>query len=660
MKYRPEIDGLRTLAVIPVILFHGGYSGFDGGFVGVDVFFVISGFLITGILAEDLAQGRFSLITFYERRARRILPALFLMIIACIPFAWAWFAPRDLVDFSQSVLSTITFWSNILFWRESGYFATEAELKPLLHTWSLSVEEQFYMLYPLLVWSLWRFGQRHVSVVLVVVLLTSLGLAEWGITIDPSAAFYLLPTRAWELMIGALAALAVRQGWTHFPRGVEEVLGITGLILIAFAVLMFDGSTPFPGLFALIPTMGALFVLFPARNLTIAHRLLSFPPMVGVGLISYSAYLWHQPLFAFVNYRSFGEPRALVMPGLIFLTFVLAYLSWRFVETPLRSRAAVSPTTMFCGSIAVGAVLCVLGALGWAYNGFPSRINLPQGIEASIARSERLAECFDITGLHEVDNWTCTLGNPDRPPSFLVFGDSHGLSLLDAFDSAARQTGVSGEFSGASGCTPFLGVYALRNDQKSKNCHVANSRLLQYANDLQVAHVILVARWTYYTDAGYTGSDRLSYIARSPNGPRNRAESRAAFEHGLVTTLQAYKEAGIGLTLITQVPQQVTDPMLAYAQAYRSSSDPANTIFMLSVTRQQHRELQGFVEDLFELYDASVLDFTDILCEDGFCPIGTSDTSYYFDNDHLSLAGADRLLPAIRGLIEHFEVPDGI
>ena len=660
MKYRPEIDGLRTLAVVPVILFHGGYSGFDGGFVGVDVFFVISGFLITGILAEDLAQGRFSLITFYERRARRILPALFLMVIACIPFAWAWFSPRDLVDFAQSVLSTITFWSNILFWRESGYFATEAELKPLLHTWSLSVEEQFYVLYPLLLWSVWRFGQRAVFAVLAVGLLISLGLAEWGTTSAPSAAFYLLPTRAWELMIGALAALAVRQDWVRFPRGVEEVLGITGLMLIAFAVLTFDESTPFPGLLALIPTIGALFILLPARNPTIAHRLLSLPAMVGVGLISYSAYLWHQPLFAFAGYRSFDEPHEMVMLGLVFLTFVLAYLSWRFVEAPFRSRDAVSPKTVFGGSIAVGAILCVLGALGWAYNGFPSRINLPPSIEASFARSDRQAECFDTTGLHEIDDWTCTLGNPDSPPRFLVFGDSHVLSLLDALDSAAQQTGVSGEFSGASGCTPFLGIHALRNDQESKNCHAANSRLLQYAKDLQVEHVILVARWTYYTDGGYTGGDGLSYIARAPNGPRDRAESRAAFEHGLVMTLQAYQEAGIGLTLITQVPQQVTDPMLAYAQAYRSSSDPANTILTLSVTRQQHRELQGFVENLFDRYDAPVLDFTDIICDDGICPIGTSDTSYYFDDDHLSLAGTDLLLPALRELIESFEVLDGI
>lgn len=659
MKYRPEIDGLRTLAVVPVILFHGGFSGFDGGFVGVDVFFVISGFLITGILAEDLAQGRFSLITFYERRARRILPSLFLVVIACIPFAWAWFVPRDLVDFAQSVFSTVTFWSNILFWRESGYFATAAELKPLLHTWSLSVEEQFYVFYPLLLWGVWRFGQRSVLVVLVAVMLISLGLADWGTSNAHVATFYLLPTRAWELMIGALAALAVRQGWVQFTRGVEEGLGIIGLIFIVYAITAFDEATPFPGFPALVPTMGALLILLPARTPTIAHRLLSLPAMVGLGLISYSAYLWHQPLFAFARYRSFGELPEMVMPGLVMLTFVLAYLSWRFVEAPFRRRATVSSRAVFGGSIAVGAVLCGLGVLGWAYNGLPSRLNMPESIVASIARSDRQAECFDLTGLHEIDDWTCTLGNPDSSPRFLVFGDSHVFSLLDALDSAAQQTGVSGEFSGASSCTPFLGIHALRNDQRSTNCHAANLRLLKYAKDLKVEHVILVARWTGYTDGGYTG-DSFSFISRAPDGRRAKTESRAAFEHGLATTLQAYQEAGIGLTLITQVPQQFTDPMLAYGKAYLSSADPANIISTLSVTRQQHRELQGFVESLFDRYDAPVLDFTDILCYEDVCPIGTSDTSYYFDDDHLSLAGADRLLPSLTELIESFEVVDGI
>jgi peptidoglycan/LPS O-acetylase OafA/YrhL len=656
VKYRPEIDGLRALAVLPVILFHGDIPGFDGGFVGVDVFFVISGFLITGILAEDLAQGRFNLMAFYERRARRILPALFVVVIACIPFAWAWFVPRDLMEFARSIVSTLTFWSNILFWRESGYFSTAAELKPLLHTWSLSVEEQFYIFFPLLLWGIWHLGRRAILVVLSTLLLVSLVLAEWGATHMPNAAFYLLPTRAWELLIGAIAALVARQGWIRFPRRIEEILGITGILLIAYAVTTFDETTPFPGVPALVPTLGALFILFPTSSPTFAHRLLSFPVMVGVGLVSYSAYLWHQPIFAFTRYRSFGEVSDILMLSLTLVSFGLAYLSWRFVETPFRNRARVSSKAVFKSSAALGAILCGIGALGWGYNGFPSRLNMPDSIEASIARSDRQAECFDRAGLHDIEDWTCILGNPDNNPHFLVFGDSHVLSLLDTLDTVAQQTGISGEFSGASGCTPFLSIHALRSDQQNKNCHAANLRLLQYAKDLQVKHVILVSRWTYYTDGGYTGKG-ISHIARSPDGPRDRKESRAAFEHGLAATVQAYSDAGIGLTLIAQVPQQVIDPMLAYGRAYLS--DPDNTILKLSVTLEQHRKLQSFVETVFDRYNAPILDFTNILCSGDICPFGTTEMSYYFDDDHLSLAGADILLPALTRLIENIGTVDG-
>ena len=654
MNYRPEIDGLRALAVVPVILFHGGFPGFDGGFVGVDVFFVISGFLITGILAADLEKRRFSLIDFYERRARRILPALFVVVIACVPFAWAWLLPRDFLDFSQSVVAVITFWSNVLFWRESGYFSTAAELKPLLHTWSLAVEEQFYLVFPLVLWMIWGLGQRRVLLILGVLLLISLGLAEWAIAHAPIAGFYLLPTRGWELLIGSLAALVVRRGRVRFSGAVAELMGLSGLVLLAWSVVTFDRATPFPGLNALVPTLGALLLIIPARRPTLAHRLLSARPMVGVGLVSYSAYLWHQPLFAFARYRSFGEPSETLMLFLALLSFALAYVTWRFVETPFRNRSRVSRDKVFRGSMAIGVVLCSFGVIGWALKGVPSRLDMPSSVKASMARSERQTDCFDKPGLHEIDDWTCPLGRTDTAPRFLVFGDSHALSFLDVLNAAARQANVSGAFSGASACTPFLGIHALRKDQDLKNCNAANKRLLDHAKASGVDHVILIARWTFYTDGGYSGKD-LSYIGRAADSARSRAESRAAFEHGLDTTLSAYRNAGIGLTLIAQVPQQVMDPMLAYGKAYTGPA-PGDALAKLSVTRRRHRALQSFVTDLFDRYNAPLLDLTDILCDGGLCRIGTLDTSFYFDDDHLSIAGATRTQAAFVDLIEGLAV----
>jgi peptidoglycan/LPS O-acetylase OafA/YrhL len=293
VRYRPEIDGLRAVAVIPVILYHAGFELFSGGFIGVDVFFVLSGYLITSILLGEHESGKFSLVGFYERRARRILPALFFVMAASIPFAWAYLWPEDLKDFSQSIVAVSTFASNFLFWTESDYFDATAELKPLLHTWSLAVEEQFYVLFPLFLAVTWGFGKRQMFFLVVAVAALSLVAAEWASVRFPSASFYLLPTRAWELLLGALVAFYMFRKTDI--RG-NQSLSILGLAVLAFSILAFDEQTPFPGLIALIPTIGVVFIVLYTREGMLVHKALSNRLLVGVGLISYSAYLWHQPI----------------------------------------------------------------------------------------------------------------------------------------------------------------------------------------------------------------------------------------------------------------------------------------------------------------------------------------------------------------------------
>ncbi|MBT4881240.1 MAG: acyltransferase, partial [Flavobacteriales bacterium] len=253
MKYRAEIDGLRALAVLPVILFHAGFEWFSGGFVGVDVFFVISGYLITTIIISEMAQGKFSIVNFYERRARRILPALFFMMAACLPFAWLWLAPNDLKDFGQSLVAVSTFSSNILFWSESGYFDTAAELKPLLHTWSLAVEEQYYILFPIFLMLTWKLGIRWILILLSIVFFISLGVAQWGANYYPSGAFFLLPARGWELLVGVFAAFHLKYNTHKKSHIVNQLLSLLGFGMIAYSIIAFDETTPFPSLYALIP-----------------------------------------------------------------------------------------------------------------------------------------------------------------------------------------------------------------------------------------------------------------------------------------------------------------------------------------------------------------------------------------------------------------------
>lgn len=348
MDYRREIDGLRALAVLPVIFFHAGFETFSGGFVGVDMFFVISGYLITTIILAELEQGKFSIVNFYERRARRILPALFFVMLVCIPFAWFWLLPSDMKDFSQSLVAVSFFASNILFWRESGYFDSAAELKPLLHTWSLAVEEQYYVLFPLFLMLFWPLGKRWILVTLGLVFAASLAVAQWGAYSKPDAAFYLLPTRAWELLIGAFAAFYLsKSNHKEFGKAASEFYGWLGVVLIIYAVFSYSKATPFPGFYALVPTLGTVLVILFATQQTTVGKFVGNKAFVGVGLISYSAYLWHQPLFSFARHRSLMEPSHFVFLILSILALALAYFSWRFVEHPFRIKSFFQRKQLF-------------------------------------------------------------------------------------------------------------------------------------------------------------------------------------------------------------------------------------------------------------------------------------------------------------------------
>src|SRR5271170_3095038 len=302
-RYRPEIDGLRALAILPVLLFHYRVSPFRGGFVGVDVFFVISGYLITQLIEAERREGRFSIARFYERRVRRIFPALFVMLTAATIAAAFILFPVDLVRYANSLLATAGFAANFEFWREAGYFDVAAAEKPLLHLWSIAVEEQFYLVFPAL---LLLFQSRRVAITLAIFVL-SFAFAVWGVIHAPSAAFYLLPGRAWELMLGALLALHavpfIERRW------IREALAVTGIALIAIAVFGYSKDTPFPGAAALLPCLGAALVIYSSvPGITSASAVLSLPPLVFVGRISYSLYLWHWPLYVFARYFSFRDP----------------------------------------------------------------------------------------------------------------------------------------------------------------------------------------------------------------------------------------------------------------------------------------------------------------------------------------------------------------
>ena len=361
MVYRKEIDGLRTLAVIPIILLHGGFDWLSGGYVGVDIFFVISGYLITSIILKEKEAGIFTIAGFYERRVRRILPALFFVLLATLPFAWLWLLPHELINFGESLIAVPIFSSNFLFLQESGYFAEDAELIPLLHTWSLAVEEQFYIFFPLIMIVFWSLGKRWLLAIISLIALLSLGLTEWGWREFPDANFYLIPTRAWELMAGVLVAFYLY--YKRQPSGIIcQPASFLGLALIIYAIIFLDKSVPFPSLYALIPVLGSvLIILFTVPN-SLVYKLLSLRLMVGIGLISYSAYLWHLPLFAFARIYNIDELAPWLIGLLSIVTLLLAYFSWRFVERPFRNKQRFTRKQIFVMGFVGSLVFIAIGA----------------------------------------------------------------------------------------------------------------------------------------------------------------------------------------------------------------------------------------------------------------------------------------------------------
>ena len=508
-KYRPDIDGLRALAILPVILFHADL-GCPGGFVGVDIFFVISGFLITSLILKEINEDCFSLVTFWERRIRRILPALAVVVFATLVAGWFLFMPADFEVLGKSVIAQVTLLSNVFFYRQSlvggGYFAPVSDTKALLHTWSLAVEEQFYVLFPLLLILLGRQKRLSIAQAILWFGIGSLFLSVAGSYYRPGATFYLLPTRAWELMIGAfLATIPGRQLLN--PR-INEAVGWSGLGLIFYSIFFYTRETRFPGLAAIPPCLGAALIIFSGGGInvkpTLINRGLAWKPVVFIGLISYSLYLWHWPLLVFsknYNYYHYGTKTQSwqLRITLLMIGIALAAASLKWIEAPFRKRILCPRRPqVFALAGCTMLTLLIFGTGVYLKHGVRSRISSKADI--FLNGKDDVAFRNNITPQQAAAGQFPELGaqSTNQPIQILLWGDSHAMHVASALDELCRRFSVRGVEATHSDTAPMLDYIQIEKYGLNENAPAFSQSVVEFIAKHHIKTVILGAVWSDY------------------------------------------------------------------------------------------------------------------------------------------------------------------
>jgi len=650
--YRRDIDGLRSLAIIPVVLFHAGVETVSGGFVGVDVFFVISGYLITSIIVKDLAQERFSLVTFYERRARRIMPALLTMMAIVLGVGWFIYMPGDFAALGASIAAAVFFVSNILFWSQTGYFSPGVLEIPLLHTWSLAIEEQFYIFLPPLLMLLHRF---RLKIGMFLLALTAMSLLLSGLTtqLKPDAAYYLMPWRAWELGLGSLLALGM--GPRLENALLRNIAALAGFCAILTAVFLFDETTTFPGFSAALPCIGAALILQAGRfGPSLTGQFLGTGPLVFIGLISYSLYLWHWPIIVFYSYWTLSEPQGIATGLIILASVIAATISWRFVERPFRAAkgegAYFTRNAIFGLTAIVSVVIATAGFAVSYFGGVPSRLPDTSVKYASFADSKisNLRACVGRDAKWIPPNEPCVFGAQDTQPGFAVWGDSHGPALLPGLSTRAQASGASIELYSRAGCFPALDVERL--DGKTGRCIAYGAGSFEnIISNAEIHTVVLVARFALATK-GYLSDHGLSELGWGPTLYSDAAGQTPAQvnqdRHEFImsrfeATVQKLLEAQKRVVIVYPTPEVGFKVPTTLAKLAFQNRNPENFTVAKSLYDARNSEvitrLDGLPDNpaLLRVYPSAKL------CNDTECLTSIDGAALYHDDDHLSLEGAE-------------------
>ncbi len=624
MKYRQDIDGLRAVAVMLVLVFHFNLiSGGKAGFIGVDIFFVISGYLITSIINKQLIDGSFNLKTFYVKRIRRLAPPLFVVLSITFIAGWTLLFPADFKELTKQILLSQAYIINFYFWQNINYFGLKTDGVPLLHMWSLAVEEQFYLFYPLFMVLIYKFFARHIGLALASAAVISFLLSLYFLDSKPEATFYLFPTRAWELIIGGLIPFAHSK--IHRSQLTDQAIGFVGFGLIAYAVLFFNEDVNFPGYFALLPTVGTACLIFAGMtNKPITSKILSFTPAVYIGSISYSLYLIHWPVNIFAKMILEENYTLSWRAGMFALSLIVSITIYHLIENPLRKKRILASDTRLMYTYLAGLVSTVFIYLVVSLNnGLPDRFpnEVVRLAEFAEDKTQILDKCDHGNRKANASSF-CHIGASAENPKWLIYGDSHAYAMYTAFDEWLKQNNESALFAFRHSCPPLFDVHLYRDHESCFNFNNRINALLE--NNSEIVNVFLVSTWLQAKDGLTSSSDKRPT-------PENSID---IFKKQLHLTIERLNDLDKNVYIWEPVPGAKESVPKAMAKA-ALINQPTDLMFQRKEYQTRFkfffdalRRESEFIEAYFSPSKA--------LCGSGFCKVSVEGTPLYYDNAHIS------------------------
>lgn len=666
LPYRADIDGLRAVAVLAVFFFHAGI-GLDGGYLGVDVFFVISGYLITQMLPTSGATWLSAIGEFWVRRWFRIAPAL-VVVCAISSFAsWYLMMPIEMKAYGASLPATFGYYSNFLLAGQAGYFDAPSLSKPLLHTWSLSLEMQFYLLFPLIMCPV-RGKPWLRQLVLVGALLASFLISCILIRSQPVQAYFLPHARIWEFLAGGLLAQLPKP--TRLHRGLLWSVEVCGALVLGMCFVHYSANSRFPGEMALPPVLATAALLWSGSALrgSPVSRCLTSRPMVVMGRISYAFYLWHWPLIVFCTYALAERPRGLVVVMLLIASFALAAITRRWIELPFlrhRKKGALSWGRRTVLLLATTGFFAYFGVLANRSEGWPGRLSPVAAAYAAGATdvAPRAEQCHTLKPERILTRDLCSLGDPGKePPGFLVWGDSHAHALYGVFDQLAREHGLRGLHASYSACPPLLGVEVATHI--NEECRRFNTAMIEFIEQARIPAVVLVAYWSIYPLGHLPGGldmGKAPFLVHEVGQIGTAQESQVLFASGLNETIRRLTANGTKIYLVGQVPEARASVPSGLARAELFPWKPEH---YLQPQRIEVEKRQAFVMLQFQMlankYQFEFVSLLDTMCAQSYCQIESAGRPLYRDSNHLSAFGATQLAPLLITIFNQTSVGLGI